>query len=193
MPLPAERACEVESCSFNLENSSISRTYKRCFLNYVKATAYNPRKTETLEKVEYGLLPLAVREHIARLFLDLGQDNDSKRSFYAAMFSVMAHDTTVILTKFQLDPVPYLQCCACGASEDVTLWYPKSGILPSGFGYCSWNCWQTMPPPLITLIKLLEVDFLDLLNNLPFTQGQKSRLTFVHHVTRWVFGDLLLN
>jgi len=46
-----------------------------------------------------------------------------------------------------------------------------------------------MPPPLLSLMKMLEVDFKDMTDNFPFPHGQKSRLAFITHLTRRVFGD----
>ena len=190
IPLPSNRSCEVESCSFCLADVPLSRAYRRCFLNYVKATGHNPYKLDDLEQVEYGALPLSYREHISRLLLDFKQQEeaDAKRTFYMSLFSIMTQDTTVSLAKRQHSPVLYRQCCVCGLSCD-DLWLPKGGALPSGYGYCSWSCWQEAPPPLIALMRLLEVDFADMTKNIPFPHGQRSRLTFTNHLTRWVFGE----
>jgi len=190
MPVEPERPCGVESCSFNLADIPISRAYRRCFLNYVQATGHNPHKLDDLEQVEYGALPLAYREQIARLLLGLKPEDEAeaKRTFYMSLFSIMTHDTTVSLTKRQHAPVAYCQCCVCGTPSEH-LWYPKGAVLPPGYGYCSWACWQENPPPFLALIRSLEVDFLDMIRNLPFPHGQKSRLIFTMHLTRWVFGD----
>ncbi len=192
-PLLPERPCEVESCSFNLADIALSRAYRRCFLNYVKATSHNPYKRDELEQIEFGNLPLHYREHIARLLLDLKEEDEveTKRTFYMALFSIMTHDTTVSLTKRQHSPVTYRQCCVCGSAENP-LWFPKGGILPSGYGYCSWSCWQEYPPPLLALTKILEVDFAEMTKNLPFPHGQKSRLIFTLHLVRWIFGETSL-
>lgn len=193
VPLSPERPCAVESCSFNLANIPLSRAYRRCFLNYVQATGHNPYKLDDLEQVEYGILPLSYREYIARLLLGLKPEEEAqaKRTFYISLFSIMTHDTTVSLTKRQHSPVPYRQCCICGMPSD-DLWFPKGGVLPPGHGYCSWSCWQEMPPPLLSLTKSLEVDFADMTANLPFPHGQKSRLIFTQHLTRWIFGETSL-
>ena len=61
LPLPSGRPCEVESCSFCLADVPLSRAYYRCFLNYVKATAYNPYKLDDLEQVEFSALPLSLK------------------------------------------------------------------------------------------------------------------------------------
>jgi hypothetical protein len=191
--LPIERPCTVESCSFNLANVAISRAYLRCFLNYVKATGHNPYKRDELEQVEFGSQPLSYREHIARILLDLKPEDETeaKRTFYISLFSIMAHDTTVSLAKKQHSPVPYMQCCVCGSTTEE-LWFPKGNVLPSGYGYCSWACWQESPPPLLALTKTLEVDFSDLTQNIPFPHGQKSRLVFTLHLTRWILGEASL-
>lgn len=191
LPLPIGRHCEVESCTFNLENLPVSRVYKRCFLNYVKSTAYNPFQIDDLEQVEYDFLSQTHKEQIALLFLGLEDGGESKRSFYLSIFSIMAHDTTISLPKTRLDPVIYRQCCACGQETDK-LWLPTAGILPSGWGYCSWNCWQVLPPPLLFLVRILEVGFEKLIRNIPFPHGQKSRLVFVNHLTQHVLGETSL-
>lgn len=189
-PLPPNRSCAVTSCSFNLSDISLSRAYRRCFLNYVKATGHNPYKTDELEQAEFGALPLSYREHIARLLLDLEttEETEIKRTFYMSLFTIMAHDTTVSLTKKQHAPIAYQQCCVCGAASE-SLWYPKGGVLPSGYGYCSWSCWQESPPPLLALTRMLEVDFIEMTDNLPFPHGQKSKIAFTQHLTQWIFGE----
>ena len=191
LPIPEGRCCEVGSCTFNLEDVPVSSPYRRYFLRYVKATNFNPYQIDELEQVEYGLLPREHKEQIALMFLDLEDAGDAKRSFYMAIFSIMAHDTTVSLPKRMLDPVAYRQCSVCGLESDC-LWVPKAGILPSGWGYCSWNCWQLLPPPLLSIMMILEVDFEDLARNLPFPHGQKSRLVFANHLTQWVMGEACL-
>ena len=185
-----DRPCSVESCSFNLANVPISRAYRRCFLNYVRATGYNPYKRDELEQVEYATLSLFYREQITKILLDIRQEDESaiKRTFYMSLFSIMAHDTTISLAKKQHAPIPYQQCCVCGQSSDQ-LWFPKGNVLPSGYGYCSWSCWQSSPPPLLALTEILETDFAEMTKNLPFPHGQKSRLTFCQHLTRWIFGE----
>lgn len=191
LPLPECRPCAVGSCSFNLADIPLSRAYSRCFLRYVKATGHNPHSVDDVEQAEYGALPLPYREQIAKLFLDFSVEQDveeAKRSFYIALFSIMTQDTTVTLTKKQHSPVPYRQCCVCGVASE-TLWFPKGGVLPSGYGYCSWSCWQETPPPLLALMKTLEVDYQDMTENFPFPHGQKSRLAFIMHLTRRVLGD----
>jgi hypothetical protein len=185
-----DRPCAVESCSFNLADIPIGKAYRRCFLNYVKSTGFNPYKKDELEQAEFGLLPLSYREQIAKILLNFKPEDElaAKRTFYISLFSIMAHDTTVSLAKKQHSPLPYRQCCVCG-NVNEKLWLPKGGILPSGYGYCSWACWQETPPPLLALTRTLEVDFADLLKNIPFPHGQKSRLTFILHLTRWIFGE----
>jgi hypothetical protein len=190
LPLPSGKSCEVESCSFCLADVPLSRAYYRCFLNYVKATAYNPHKLDDLEQVEYAVLPISLREQIVRLLLDFKPEDeaDAKRTFYMSLFSIMAQDTTISLAKRQHAPVLYRQCCVCGTPSDY-LWFPKHIALPPGHGYCSWHCWQETPPPLLALMRILEVDFLDMTKNIPFPHGQKSKLVFTNHLTRWVLGD----
>lgn len=190
IPLPPNRSCEVESCCFCLADIPISRSYRRCFLNYVKATSHNPFKLDDLEQVEYGALPLYYREQIAKMLLDFKayEEANAKRTFYTALFSIMTQDTTASLARRQHSPVLYQQCCVCGQTCD-TLWFPKGGALPAGYGYCSWHCWQESPPPLLALMQRLEVDFADMTNNIPFPHGQRSRVTFTTHLTRWIFGD----
>ena len=192
-PLPHNKPCAVESCSFNLADVPISRIYKRCFLNYVKAMGFNPYKREEMEQIEFPSLSIAYREQITKILLDLKDDDDIniKKMFYMSLFSIMTQDATASLTKKYHSPAIYEQCCVCGQVTD-SLWLPRSGILPSGYGYCSWNCWQALPPPLLTLIKNLEVDFLDMINNIFFPQGQKSRFMFTQHLTQWILGETSL-
>ena len=189
-PLPGDRPCSVSSCSFNLADIPLSRAYLRCFLNYVRSTGYNPYKRDELEQVEFGSLSLSYREQIAKLLLDLRDEDETsiKRTFYMSLFSIMAHDMTISLAKKQHSPIPYRQCCVCGQASD-DLWFPKGNVLPSGYGYCSWSCWQSSPPPLLALTEILETDFAEMTRNLPFPHGQKSRLTFCQHLTRWIFGE----
>lgn len=194
LPLPVDRPCAVGSCSFNLSDIPLSRAYGRCFLKYVKSTGYNPHAIDEVEQVEYGTLPLPYREQIAKLLLSIktdGEVEEIKRNFYIALFSIMTQDTAVSLAKRQHDPVIYRQCCICGTACD-NLWYPTGGLLPSGYGYCSWSCWQETPPPLLALMKTLEVDYKDMTDNFPFPQGHKSRLAFITHLTRRVLGDASL-
>lgn len=192
-PLLPERPCAVESCSFNLADIPLSRAYRRCFLNYVKATSHNPYKRDELEQAEFGALPLSIREQITKLFLDIKDDEEkeTKRTFYMSLFTIMTQDATVSLTKKQHYPVPYQQCCICGIACD-DLWFPKDGVLPSGYGYCSWSCWQELPPPLLSLTKMLEVDFTEMTKNLQYPHGQKSRLIFTQHLIQWIFGETSL-
>lgn len=188
--LPADRPCEVESCSFNLADIPISRAYKRCFLNYVKATSHNPYQREALEKVEFCALPLHLREQISKSLLAMknADETSTKRMFYTSLFSIMVHDSIVSLAKKQHAPVLYRQCCVCGTQSD-SLWLPKGGCLPSGYGYCSWSCWQENPPPLLALAKSLEVDFCEMLDNISFPNGHKSKLMFTTHLTKWILGE----
>jgi hypothetical protein len=172
-----------------LADVPISRAYRRCFLNYIKATSHNPYQLEQLEQIEFSQLTIALREQIVRTLLDFKTEDevDAKRTFYMSLFSIMTQDTTVALTKRQHAPVLYCQCCVCGTSHDM-LWYPKGGILPPGYGYCSWHCWQKEPPPLLALMMMLEVDFDDMTQNILFPHGQKSRIIFTNHLTRWVLN-----
>lgn len=191
LPIPEGRHCEVGSCTFNLEDVSISKIYNRCFLKYVKATGYNPHHIDDLEQVEYNFLAQEHKEQIALMFLDLKDGTEAKQSFYIAIFSIMANDATISLSKRKLSPVPYRQCCVCGQPND-NLWLPSSGVLPSGWGYCSWSCWQTLSPPLLYLMRILDVDFEDLIRKIPYPHGHRSRLTFTNHLTQWVLGETSL-
>ncbi len=193
VPLLQERPCCVSSCCFNLGDMKINRLYRRCFLFYVKTTSSNPYKLRDLERVEFSALPLSAREAIAKVLLDIKKEDELelKRNFYTALFSIMIQDTTLSVTKKRYAPVLYQQCCVCGCTERA-LWFPKGGILPQGFGYCSWACWQEMPPPILSLVKNLEVDFYQMLKCIPYPNGQKSKLVFLLHLIRWVFGDLTL-
>ncbi len=188
--MPLTRPCEVSSCTFNLSDTKLGHVYKRCFLNYSRSTSYNPYKKEILEKAEFSVLPTAQREFIATLLLNIKDEDKTeyKRLFYTSLFSVMTQDTTISLVKKCLDPVPYRQCCFCGVATD-TLWFPVGNLLPPGFGYCSWNCWQDSPPPILSLTKMFEVDFIDLLKKLIAPLNKKARNLFMRHILLWIFGD----
>lgn len=157
----------------------------------METTGYNPYQVNDLEQVEYNFMPVEQREQVALLFLDLEEGSEANRAFYIAIFSLMANDMTVSLSKRKLAPVPYKQCCVCGQTTDA-LWLPKSGTLPSGWGYCSWSCWQMLPPPILYFMRILDVDFEELIRKIPYPHGQRSRTVFTDHLTQWVLGNTSL-
>ena len=202
LPLEKDRPCEVDSCGFNILSHAkgtygekIARTYLGCFLNYVKATQWNPFKVAALG--EFSTLSLPLREHLASLFLGMKEEEviKAKRTFYFSLFSLLSEESAsaASVPKRQHAPVPYRQCAVCGNS-DVPLWFPKSGLLPNGYGYCSWACWQTLPPPLLSLEHATAsgIPFSDMTQTVTF-QGNHSRLQYVKHLVFNILGDTGMN
>lgn len=183
------KACEVESCCFNLSDKPISAVYKRCFLYYKKIITNNVYKIDSLDQAEYHNLPKKLREQIVSLLLDLDDEaiGQAKSNFYFSLFSILSQDTVINLPKKQLAPVLYRQCCVCGIQSD-NLYFPKSRTLPDGWGYCSWPCFQVLPPPLLALEKILEVSLNEMTKNLRF-QGFKNRVSYVKNLTTWIIGS----
>jgi len=183
------KACEVESCCFNLADKPISQVYRRCFLQYKKVVTNNVYKIDALDQAEYHNLPKKMREQIVSLLLDLNDDSiaQAKSNFYFSLFAILSQDTVINLPKKQHAPVIYRQCCVCGQASD-TLYFPKSRTLPDGWGYCSWSCYQALPPPLLALERILEVNVGDMMKNLRF-QGFKNRVSYIKNLTTWVIGS----
>jgi hypothetical protein len=182
--------CEVSSCSFNLANKPVATIYNRCFLFYLEALRVNPtgQKKSTTFDVDFTKIPRHQREEIASFLLDVTEREvmQSYAEFYTSMFSLIAQDLLVSLRKRQLDPIPYKQCIVCGRSDEP-LWYPQSGSLPDGYGYCSYACYQLKSPPLLNLERMLEIDYRELAEKLEFDL-LKSRPKFVLNLIHWVFG-----
>lgn len=188
---PLESPCEVTSCNFNLEDNSISRAYKRCFLNYTESLRYNPLAIKKNVEYDFNKLPQEQKNQIVGLFFNMTTDEVDKktREFYISLFSVFAEDVLLSLRKHQIDPVPYRQCVVC-AGECDSLFYPKSGILPPGWGYCTYSCYQLKPPPILTLEKNLSLEFLELIRGLELEyESSHSRAKFVRQLVQWVLGD----
>ena len=115
------------------------------------------------------------------------------REFYTSLFSVFSEDVLLELKRHQIDPVLYTQCAVCGSSGKE-LFYPKSKILPVGWGYCRYACYQLKPPPILLLEKNLGIDFLDLIKALRSEyESSQSRAKFARHLAQWVFGDTPMN
>ena len=100
LPLEKDRPCEVDSCGFNILSHAkgtygekIARTYLGCFLNYVKATQWNPFKVAALG--EFSTLSLPLREHLASLFLGMKEEEviKAKRTFYFSLFSLLSEES----------------------------------------------------------------------------------------------------
>jgi len=198
LPLENERPCKVGSCGFNLLEHAMGTTgehlvtaYLGCFLNYVKATQWNPFKVSSLK--EFSDLPISLREHLASLFLGMKDEEvvRAKRTFYFSLFTLMTEESasSASLAKRQHAPIPYRQCVVCGTSE-VPLWFPKGGVLPNGYGYCGWNCWQALPPPLLALEHATTsgIPFSEMTQSVNF-QGNHSRLQYVKHLIFNILGD----
>lgn len=183
------KPCEVNSCGFNLSEKPIANVYRRCFLYYKKLTTNNPYKLDSIDQAEYHNLPIKIREQIVSLLLDLSKEDigQAKSNFYFSLFSILSQDVVINLPKKQLSPVLYRQCCVCGKQED-NLYFPKSRTLPDGYGYCSWACFQSLPPPLLALEKILEVSLGEMTKNLKF-QGFKNRVSYVKNLTTWIIGS----
>lgn len=180
--------CSVGSCYFNLNDNPISRSFKRCFLNYQESLRYNPFAVAKKQDFDFNNLPQAQRNQIVASFFDLNEGDLGKVSanFYTSLFSILAEDALVGLRKVQLDPVPFRQCAVCG-QESERLFYPRS-ILPSGYGYCSYPCFQLKPPPILALERNMEVDFKDLVEALE-EQNTQTRTQFYRQLVDWVFGS----
>lgn len=182
------KPCEVDSCNFNLSDSDMGRMYKRCYLNYQEALRYNPFTTK-MKEVQYNSLSVEQRERVVFSFFKVTkEDVDRSNSvFYTNLFGVLAEDAAAALTKKRLDPVPFKQCAVCGIAEDK-LFLPEESALPSGFGYCSYKCFQMKPPPVLLLEKNLELDFLDFIKALEKETSQ-SRVKLVSQVIEHIFSN----
>jgi len=182
------RPCEVGSCNFNLADSHISRTYKRCFLNYQESLRYNPFALEKDKSFDYNALPLKQKHQLVASFFNTNSLEVDRvhGEFYASIFAVMVEDTVVGLKRQRLSPVPFKQCAVCG-NECDHLYYPKSNALPEGYGYCAYTCFQLKPPPVLVVEKNLEVDFFDLLKALA-AETTQDRPRFVRQIVDWILS-----
>ena len=181
--------CTVDSCNFNMGQTPLADTYRRCFLNYIEALRYNPAGKSDLGD-QYGSLPLRQRAQLISNFFGISEREVMKSNgeFYSSMFSIIAQDTNFFQNKFQLDPVPYRQCAVCGEESD-RLFIPQSGALPPGWGYCGYTCYLLKPPPFLVIEKSLELDISDLMKNLEYDNSD-SRAKFVRQIILWVFGNI---
>lgn len=189
---PKSEGCTVGSCGFNLEPSPLSRRFKRCFLLYTEQ--FKGQRYGRGAEMTFSNLPRRHREAIVKVFMKASEEDLSAayRDFYIAFFTILAEDTIVSLPKIQLDPIPYCQCVVCGdVDETRSLFVPQSGLLPPGYGYCSYRCFQLKPPPIIALERILEVDFRLLSDNLEF-ETIRNRPKFVWNLITWVLGGMPL-
>ena len=184
-----KNSCDVDSCNFNMDSTPISKTYKRCFLNYLEALRYNPYKSKNDREDEYSSIPFNQRAQIVGSFFNLDEKEVLKATsnFYISMFSVIAQDSILFHHKHHLDPVPYRQCAVCGNPSD-NLFIPKHGGLPQGWGYCSYACLQKKCVPLLILEKTLDLDTIDLMTSLEYENTQ-SRAKFVRNLINWIFSN----
>jgi len=189
---PLVRPCEVESCVFNMPATSLATHYRRCFLNYVDKLRHNPYKVRTL--ATFAEASPEQKEQITAAFFGVTLADIQKvtTSFYTSLLSVLSFDTTSSLANRQVSPVPYRQCAVCGtACEREELFLPKSGVLPPGYGYCSYPCYQLKPPPILHLECILHLDYRQFLDNLQFDRT-KNRKRFVTQLIRWVIGGIAM-
>lgn len=176
---PLTRACEVSSCSFNLPgDSNLSKYYRRCFLNYVEKGIQNPNHLASIEQAQFSKLSPCQKKSLLKAFFQV-QESDldhAQRTFYLSFFSILIQDILLEIPRVVLKPVPFRQCAVCGAMDDEDhpeFFYPKGGALPHGYGYCSWNCYQLKPPPVLILEELLDIDFRLLVEHQDLAQALK--------------------
>lgn len=193
---PLTKACEVTSCSFNMPgHSGLSKYYRRCFLNYVEKGVQNPNHLTTIEQAQFSKLSLTQKKSLIKAFFNVNEENihHAQRTFYLSFFSILLQDILLELPRSVLKPVPYSQCAVCGVMDDADqskFFYPKGGALPDGYGYCSWNCYQTKPPPILVLESILEVDFRLLVEHQDLAQVLKKGS--VPLLTYWLFTGVPL-
>jgi hypothetical protein len=180
------RPCSVSSCSYNLDDNPASNTYNRCFLNYTAEV----RTRANLIKGEFDFNNFSQdkKNKVAAQFFDIPIEEVAKvnSEFYVSLFSVFAEDVSVALKKQQLDPVPYRQCCVCGTECDE-LFILKS-VLPAGWGYCSYGCFQMKPPPILLIEKNMDLDFLEFVGAMEH-ESYQGRAKFVRQLIEWVLGN----
>lgn len=193
---PLIKACSVASCSFNLpEESSLSRYYRRCFLNYVEKGIQNPNHLSSLDQAQFSRLSLKQKVSLIKAFFqakDLDLDH-SHRTFYLSFFSILLQDVLLEVPRGVLSPVAFGQCSVCGQMDDADhpeFFYLKGGALPQGYGYCSWHCYQLKPPHILVLERMLDVDFRDIVEHQDLTQALKRGS--VPLLTYWLFSGVPL-
>lgn len=184
--LPLNNPCVVSSCNYNLNDNPIGKSHKRCFLNYAESVRQKPQAAKN--EHDFQAFPADKKIKIAAEFFDMtvSQVENINNAFYVSLFSIFAEDAIVSLKKHQLDPVLYRQCAVCGIEENQ-LFYPES-MLPPGFGYCSYACYQLKPPPILLIEKNLDLDFLDFIKSMEYESTQ-SRAKFIRQLVDWVLGN----
>lgn len=162
---PLTKACDVHSCAFNMPgDSSLSKYYRRCFLNYVEKGVQNPNHLASIEQAQFSKLSFLQKKSLLKAFFKVNEDEikQAQRAFYVSFFSIIVQEIILEIPRGVLRPLPYSQCAVCGVMDEVDdpkFFYPKGGALPDGYGYCSWNCYQLKPPPILLLESILDVDF----------------------------------
>jgi len=187
--LPLTRPCEVSSCSYNLDDTTASRSSLRCFLHYCDGVRKRPGASKG--EHDFGSYAPERKIKLAASFFGKSVEEVEKLnvSFYTSLFSVFAEDAAVELRKHQLDPVPFAQCAVCG-SECDKLFIPK-GVLPSGYGYCSYGCFQMKPPPVLLIEKNTDLDFGEFVAAVEH-ESVNGRARFVRQLLEWVLGSMPL-
>ena len=130
------------------------------------------------------------KEEIIKGFLSVTDDDiqQATGNFYLRLINLLLQTTLIDLPRTQLEPIPYTQCCVCGNSENP-LWFPKSGVLPDGYGYCSYACFQLKPPPILVHEQFLETEYQTLIPNLTFDIF-KTRAQFVQNLIQYIFNKI---
>lgn len=171
------RPCNVKSCNFQIEGA-ITSIYKNCYLYYLNSIK------------NYDKLPLKYREKIVQCFLGSEEIDTQQASanFYLGLINLLLQDTIIDLPRSQLEPIPYKQCCVCGSCEKE-LWFPKAGVLPYGYGYCSYACFQLKPPPILIHEQFLESEYKSLMPNLKYDIF-KTRAKFVQNLIQYIFSNI---
>jgi len=169
-----------------LNDNAAGRLHKRCFLNYAESIRNKPQALKN--EHDFQAFSSEKKIKVAADFFDLtvSQVEGINNAFYVSLFSIFAEDAIVSLKKHQLDPVLYRQCAVCGNAEDK-LYYPDS-MLPPGFGYCTYNCYQLKPPPILLIEKNLDLDFIDFIRSMEYESPQ-SRAKFIRQLVDWVLGS----
>lgn len=184
--LELRQNCGVTSCNYNLPDNNQTIPYKRCFLNYTDTIRNRPGAAKN--EHDFQAFTQEKKNKIASQFLEITLDEVEQvnSNFYLALFSVFAEDVAISLCKHQLDPVPFEQCVVCGSGEDE-LFYPE-GVLPSGYGYCSYSCFQLKPPPILMVEKNMNLEFIDFISAIKH-QTNQSRAKFVRQLSEFVLGN----
>lgn len=188
--LELRRSCEVGSCSYHLADNPAAREHNRCFLAYTDSIRKRPSTSKTDN--DFNNFPQDRKNKIAAQFFDVPLEQVEKinSEFYLSLFSVFAEDVSASLRKQHLDPVKFVQCCVCGGEEEE-LFIPKGGVLPSGYGYCSYACFQLKPPPILMLEKNMDLDFAEFVRSMEH-ESHQGRAKFVRQMAEWVLGTVPL-